>query len=66
VVRTKNFTTEELIDKVEALKQRFYRPQQVLKRVLRGLGRGDAGIARTFVGGAMGYRNLRQGLPLHP
>lgn len=66
VVRTNNFTSEELIEKVEALKQRFYRPQQVLKRMLHRLGKGDAGIARTFVGGAMGYLNLRQGLPLHP
>jgi radical SAM superfamily enzyme YgiQ (UPF0313 family) len=66
VVRTNNFTTEELTDKVEALKQRFYRPQQVLKRMLHRIGKGDLGIARTFVGGAMGYRNLRQGLPLHP
>ena len=66
VVRTKYFSAEELTEKVEALQQRYYRPHQVLKRMLRGLGNGRAGIARTFAGGAMGYLNLRQGLPLHP
>ena len=66
VVRTKNFTTEELREKVEALQYRFYRPYQVFKRMLRGLCNGHSGIARTFAGGAMGYLNRRQGLPLHP
>ena len=66
IVRTKNFTTEELTEKVEALQYRFYRPYQVVKRMLRGLSNGHSGIARTFAGGAMGYINRRQGLPLHP
>lgn len=66
VVRTRHFTTEELTEKVEALQQRYYRPHQVLKRMLRGLGNGQAGIVRTLAGGAMGYLTLRQGLPLHP
>lgn len=66
VVRTKNFTTEELCEKVEALQSRFYRPHQVLKRMLRGLYNGQSGMVRTLAGGAMGYLNRRQGIPLHP
>jgi radical SAM superfamily enzyme YgiQ (UPF0313 family) len=66
IVHTKNFTTEELTEKVEALQYRFYRPHQTLKRMLRGLSNGHSGITRTFAGGAMGYINRRQGLPLYP
>jgi len=66
VVRTQHFSHGELVEKVEALKKRFYRPQRVLARMFRGLFEGYTGVARTVACGAVGYLNCRQGLPIYP
>lgn len=66
VVRTQNYSHRELIENVEALKKRFYRPRRVLTRALGGLLEGYSGAVRTLACGAMGYFNCRQGLPIYP
>ncbi len=65
VVRTKHFSPEELTEKVEALKSRFYGPRRVLARTIRGLCSGYSGVGWTVAAGAVGYLNCRKGLPLY-
>lgn len=66
VVRTQNYSHGELVEKVEALKKRFYRPRKVLTRMFRGLFEGYTGVARTLTCGTVGYLNNRRGLPIYP
>ena len=66
VVRTPNFSPEVLTDRVESLQREVYRPRQVLGRTLRTVRNGHTGGWRTLAGGAVGYLNCHQGLPLHP
>ncbi|MEQ8278389.1 MAG: radical SAM protein [Deltaproteobacteria bacterium] len=67
IVRPENYDPAELVEKMEWLEERFYRPRRVLGRAARGFGRGGAyGLVRTLATGVEGYVNLRQGLPLHP
>ncbi len=67
IVRPDHYDAAELVERMEWLEERFYRPRRVLGRAARGFGRGGAfGLVRTLATGVEGYVNLRQGLPLHP
>lgn len=67
IVRPRHFDPVELVERMEALEERFYRPHRVLRRAVRGLGSSGAqGLVRTLATGVEGFVNLRQGLPLHP
>lgn len=67
IVRPRHFAPEEVAQKVEALEERFYGAQRVLRRAVGGLQQSGAlGFARTLATGVEGWVNLRQGLPLHP
>jgi radical SAM superfamily enzyme YgiQ (UPF0313 family) len=65
VVKTENFTTEELIDNLEALKREFYRPRQLIGRATKGLLNGYPGVGRALAVGTMGHLNSRKGLPIY-
>jgi radical SAM superfamily enzyme YgiQ (UPF0313 family) len=65
VVRTENFTTEELIESVDALKKDFYRPGRLVSRAAKGLLQGYPGVARAVAAGTVGYLNCRKGLPAY-
>lgn len=67
IVRPDHYDPAELVERMEWLEERFYRPRRVLERAARGFGRSGAfGLVRTLATGVEGYVNLRQGLPLHP
>jgi hypothetical protein len=67
IVRPEHFDPCELVERMEALEERFYTPRRVLSRAVRGLGHAGAqGLVRTLATGVEGFVNLRQGLPLHP
>lgn len=64
VVKTDNFTTDELVENVERMKLEFYRPRQLLSRATTGLADGYPGVARAIAAGTVGYLNQRRGLPV--
>ena len=65
VVKTDNFSSEELIDNVGALKKEFYRPYQLISRATKGLLNRQPGVARALAVGTVGYLNCRRGLPIY-
>lgn len=66
VVRNKHYTPEVLKQNVEAMQSAFYRPRNIVKRVLRSMRHGHSGALGTLAGGSIGYHNFRKGLPLNP